>query len=182
MKLIPLLFSFVLLFAASSCKKTNISELDKLPAATDTGANIFGCLVNGQIYIPSGMGGASYSGEPNPYILYDESLYGVPYLVINARQYNSSHAQTADFVLNVDSLVGTGIYPLKYGTLWFGSDSYPSCGIANYDTTSFKTGEVVITKYDLADGIISGTFNFKYKVPTCNDTTYITEGRFDMKL
>ena len=41
------------------CKKTDSldAELAKLPPITQTGANTFGCLVNGKAYIPSGNDG-----------------------------------------------------------------------------------------------------------------------------
>lgn len=51
---ITLFFSFMSLLTASGCKKNKLSELDKLPPATQTGANTFGCLVNGKAYLPGG--------------------------------------------------------------------------------------------------------------------------------
>jgi hypothetical protein len=45
--------AFVLM--ASGCKKnsnSNNSPVDQLPPATQTGANTFGCLINGQAFTP----------------------------------------------------------------------------------------------------------------------------------
>jgi len=48
--LLLLLFSLASIFA--SCKKEKmVEEIDKLPAATQNGANTFGCLVNGKAWI-----------------------------------------------------------------------------------------------------------------------------------
>ena len=58
-----IVFTFLLLIA-SSCKKE--SNKDKLPPATQTGENTFGCLVNGKVFVPKGYDG---TGRPNPYIL-----------------------------------------------------------------------------------------------------------------
>ena len=48
----------------------------------------------------------------------------------------------------------------------------------------FRSGAFNLTKYDLANGIFAGTFEFKLFNPTsnCGDTFRITNGRFDMKL
>ena len=52
--IIVLALSFI-----TCCKKTDSleAELAKLPPITQTGANTFGCLVNGKAYIPSGYDG-----------------------------------------------------------------------------------------------------------------------------
>ena len=37
----------------SQCKKNDPTPLAQLPPATQTGANTFGCLVNGQVWLPN---------------------------------------------------------------------------------------------------------------------------------
>ena len=51
--LLPLCIAILLCFCFAQCKKTKIepTELSKLPAATQIGANTFGCLVNGKAWI-----------------------------------------------------------------------------------------------------------------------------------
>lgn len=53
---LPLYLALVLLTQCSECKNdpTPRDPADQLPPATQTGANTFGCLVNGQPYTPSG--------------------------------------------------------------------------------------------------------------------------------
>jgi hypothetical protein len=57
-QLLLLITSFILL--SSSCQKEKLKNpTDELPPETQTGANTFGCLVNGQVFKP---GGAQLSG------------------------------------------------------------------------------------------------------------------------
>ena len=74
------------LLCAASCKKENKNE-DQLPPATQTGANTFGCLVNGKVWIPKGFSG---TGTPNPKKIFDFDSNGVPYLQIDAKQFSQN--------------------------------------------------------------------------------------------
>ena len=56
-----------------------------------------------------------------------------------------------------------------------------NCFTLNLDST-YQDGSLRITKYDLSSKIFSGEFDFKFYHPTCNDTVYVTKGRFDKKL
>ena len=58
-KILTASFLLLLLFAFSQCKKNQTNPIDELPPETQTGANTFGCLVDGQAFKP---GGASLSG------------------------------------------------------------------------------------------------------------------------
>jgi hypothetical protein len=53
LKIILVLFCSFLLLSAS-CKKEKSNPIDNLPPATQTGANTFGCLVNGEAFLPKG--------------------------------------------------------------------------------------------------------------------------------
>ncbi len=50
--------SCLTILIAASCKKNKPqkTELEKLPPITQTGANTFGCLLNGKAYTPGGPG------------------------------------------------------------------------------------------------------------------------------
>ncbi|MEO7801559.1 MAG: hypothetical protein ABIR81_06155 [Ginsengibacter sp.] len=64
---IVLIFCFFLITA--SCKKNNTpTDEDQLPPATQTGANTFGCLINGKVWLPKGY---SNTGTPNPKISFE---------------------------------------------------------------------------------------------------------------
>ena len=53
----------VLLFTSMTCKKSYI-EKNELPPITQTGANTFGCYVNGEIFLPrKGMYGTAVTAR-----------------------------------------------------------------------------------------------------------------------
>lgn len=53
----------------------------------------------------------------------------------------------------------------------------------NQSANCYLKGSLYITRYDISNGIFSGTFQFNIKDPNFNcDTIRITEGRFDKKL
>ena len=65
--------ALLLLTQCSKCKNDPQPNdpASQLPPATQTGANTFGCLVNGQPYTPKGNTGASNFG-----VTYDPSFRG----------------------------------------------------------------------------------------------------------
>ncbi len=50
----PPILLLAALLGLSQCKKKDPDPVDQLPPATQTGANTFGCLVNGQAWTPNG--------------------------------------------------------------------------------------------------------------------------------
>lgn len=67
--------AIALSFLAAECDKEKLAPIDQLPPATQTGANTFGCLINGEVFKPSGsnLGGPVLSAS---YILYN-GKYGL---------------------------------------------------------------------------------------------------------
>lgn len=55
-----------------------------------------------------------------------------------------------------------------------------NCGNASWDSNIYRRGGGYITKLDVTNRIISGTFACVFKNLQC-DTVRITEGRFDIK-
>lgn len=49
------------------------------------------------------------------------------------------------------------------------------------DSTVYMNGSLTVTRLDLTQGIIAGTFEFTLAKPGC-DTIRVTSGRFDKKL
>ncbi|WP_372758101.1 hypothetical protein [Mariniflexile sp.] len=61
-----LLLLFVLFLTLSCCKNDDdntTNPIDQLPAATQTGEQTFGCLINGEAFLPDTFG----SGRPNAF-------------------------------------------------------------------------------------------------------------------
>ena len=186
------LYVMLLAFGAcSSCKKdeTPPDPVSTLPPQTQTGANTFACLIDGQPWIPNGSGGFGGAKPVNggyfgPYI-------NVPKYSIWVRTYKTDRTSIN---LYVRSVTQTGRYPLNFNT---NSDVGGSANSNNfglyaidgatindpdygYITTSQYTGFVDITRTDTLNQIVSGTFEFEGIDFPSGKKIKITNGRFDL--
>lgn len=175
-----LLLALCSIFAG--CKKDNANaatQQDILPPATQTGANTFGCLVNGKVWIPKGS--EPNGVKPNPHIIYSTGINGIPYLSIDTRQF-SNNSSIGEIYISFGNLNRLGFYmagaDFRFSSGW--STVLGNCGMTTLDSTVQSRGGGVITKLDIPNQIIAGTFAFKAKRPNC-DTVFITDGRFDIK-
>ncbi len=177
MKYIITAITFLLL-TAMSCKKNKGSQEDQLPPVTETGANTFGCLINGKVWIPKGYNG---TGTPNPKISI-EFFNAKMILGITTKHLENGDPMGYVIISLVDSVLSPGPYKypdkMDFSIGW--SKVLNTCFTATSDTTVKKWGEAVITRFDNINKIVSGTFNCKFKTQTC-DTVYITNGQFDFK-
>lgn len=176
MKYILVITTWFLLTGAS-CKKSTTQE-DQLPPITQTGANTFGCIVNGKVWIPKGYSG---TGTPNPKISFD--IYnGKNIFSINTYQFENNNPAGFLSISLFDSIISPGIFDhaekMNFSVGW--TKVLNNCFTPAFDTTVKKVGNVTITRFDETNKIISGTFNCKFKMQMC-DTIYITQGRFDFK-
>ncbi|TGE21263.1 hypothetical protein E5K00_13290 [Hymenobacter aquaticus] len=171
--------ALLLLTQCSKCKQDDPSPESQLPPATQTGANTFGCLVNGQVYLPSGN-----NGTANYAVLYDPGFQGGSLDIIVYSYSAGNNAQYLSFGGN--QVASSTTFP--FGTVSNSAARYSDAGRKNGCTryasddgvTSCK-GQFTITRLDLTAGIISGTFAFTLAQPGC-DTIKVTQGRFDKKL
>jgi predicted small secreted protein len=172
MKKIILLIGILLTINSCSEKNENeLTPLEQLPEATQTGENTFGCLINGEAFVVRNTskqvaiyqgGGLSISGA----------------LDIN------SLTREVSFFLS-ESSIGENIkenqlYILNNSTIMKGQ-YYREDLNCFYYTNNMLVGSVKITKIDRINYIISGTFEFDAISDTCNDIVKITNGRFDLK-
>ena len=168
---------FLLLFTTltlSCCNKDDdkppLTELEKLPPATQIGANTFGCLLDGVAFKPG--------NGINP--------LDCVYQFVNGDYYFSLQANRIDDN-NIPKLIGCSTLKLQIneGQTYqliekidgnaYGSYSYA----ANFTYTSqTQHGELKITK--LTSTIVSGTFWFDI-VDFQGNPHQIREGRFDMQ-
>lgn len=160
-------------FTLSCCNKDDDNkpktELEKLPPATQTGAQTFGCLLDGKAFLPG-------SGT-NPLDCVYQFINGGYYfsLQANRRDENNIPLLLGCSTLNLQIFSGQ-TYQLKEkieGNA-YGNYSYA----ANFTYTSqIQTGELKINK--LTSTIVSGTFWYDI-IDYQGNLHQIREGRFDM--
>ncbi len=173
-----ILYAFLALLPVFlSCKKNNKPKEKQLPAATQIGANTFGCYVNGKLYTNSGYD----SPFPNFRLVIDPGLdYNLDVQTYNYRAANSRLGFSGF------GIRGVGIYQINSNsTIYphYAQDANSNNCLFISDPSNYKIGFLKITKYDLSAGIISGEFEFTLFDSTIYcDTIKITQGRFDKKL
>ncbi|MBN4071475.1 hypothetical protein JYT72_03075 [Crocinitomix catalasitica] len=167
-KTMLLAFCFTLISVLASCDKNKPKEL---PPITETGANTFGCYLDGQVFTPKGN-----LATPGLESTFYSSNNGLWIAAINKTDFGST---IVIYVRIGDGLDSPGVYQNIYGT---SSPDYIDYGLAegNYYIDSMTTHFVEITKLDLEQNLVSGRFEFSVVNPVSNDTIRITDGRFDI--
>jgi len=166
---------------SNSCKKdsttnNNNDNIPGLPPATQTGANTFGCLVNGVPWVPQGSNGTN-----NLSIDYDPG-FNNGIFNISARNFLSVNGERIVIGL-LDSLNFTKP-PQKYDLS--NSSLFRAIFMSNCIIESWKpqvkvfSGSLTINTLNSQLNIIAGTFEFHMTKDFC-DTIKITHGRFDFK-
>lgn len=166
----------------ASCKKDKTQEEEQLPPITQTGANTFGCLINGKIFVPQGF----EQNKPNFSLVVDPTFqngnFGITTFNKNLK---------IRFALGSNDIRSIGVFYINDTTkpmLVDVIDEVKNCSFnPSYFCISSSTckvsGSLHITRYDLANNVFSGTFEFKLYNPNMGcDTFFITQGRFDKKL
>jgi hypothetical protein len=168
--IIPLL---ILLVSLGCKKRREQTELEKLPAITQTGANTFGCLINGKAYTPYSRGIFDQVLQ----VYYDPTFQGGQF-TIKAKNISDKVYLT----LHADSIAQIGSYQIgfksKYWISYFAPQSN-NCTYSNYYEPPIS-GILTITRFDLSNRIVSGVFTFKFNNADCG-AVETTDGRFDVK-
>ena len=183
--LLTLAFLFFIAFTGSECKKHKpINPVDQLPPETQTGANTFGCLVNGKVFLPRGP---SLSPILQCAYQYLNTDYSKGYFFqLSAKEKGNKECELFSVSIGTDSLqIFEGkTYPLvdyaKANAAAQYSDYYGCGQFKDYKTSNTVVGQLFIKKFDETDQIASGTFWFN-AVDANGDTVHVTEGRFDMQ-
>jgi hypothetical protein len=160
----------LLLFTLSACDGCE-EELTTLPPETQTGANTFGCYVNGELFVNDGTApwmnkpvDAEYHRISTGIVLHSYSPTGYIYLVVEKSQPN---------------------VPMPISLAYYIPNGQRDCDYYGGE----NIGEIMVTKLDTVNRIISGRFQFpcycldRFLIANSNDTIInITEGRFDIKM
>ena len=175
-----LLFLFTILLTLCCCKNDDdnpTDPIDQLPPATQTGEQTFGCLINGEAFLPDTFG----SGRPNAFYQFSGGKYTL----------GLSASKGAGRDLEYIIIGGIDIEPIQetsYQLLTQTSGNfYALYNIGGGDITPLTVttsndlpGIITITNFDPENFIISGTFEFTV-LDDDNNEIKITDGRFDLK-
>ncbi len=151
----------IFLCSLSNCEK-DPDPTPQLPPKTQEGKNTFGCLVNGQVWLPKGGG----------LLIGLACDYSQGTLLINANNGNTDESIKINLLIN-----DTGMIEINGEQ---NQNIYYRKGLNYFYADSLSIGYLTITKLDTINKIIAGTFYFD---AVKNTTRYeIREGRFDLKL
>jgi hypothetical protein len=171
------LLLFVMAITLSCCKNdddNNTNPIDLLPPATQTGEQTFGCLINGEPFVPPSFG----TNAPNAFYQFVDGAYT---LGISAGSGGGSEL----LGINIGALDVNEIQEINYILLekesgkYFGQYTIGGGLILNKTSNIDYPGTLTITNFDEANFIISGTFSFTVIDNEGNEIN-ITDGRFDM--
>lgn len=146
---------------------------DVLPAATQTGANTGGALVDGKVWVAKVENIGPYTGGlANLY----NAVNGKYTANIYLRSIDGASSIRIDLISNQDFTLKS--YPLVYSNC--NGHYYNTTNSKFYDTDDENIGVITFNRFDKVNQIFSGTFSFKAKDSNGN-VVNITDGRFDKK-
>jgi hypothetical protein len=174
-------------FGLAECKKSGGSSGPVLPPITQTGANTFGCMVNGQVWLPhwpcSMFGAGSVQLDYAIYPLHSGSSFP---LLFSLSAGNSANGGTFfDFQQNStlsDHIYGTGniIDSLELEFIGMPGFQYLDANQPGASPHYFQ-----INKLDTLNKIVSGIFAFTLYARSGYahlDSVVVTDGRFDLQI
>ncbi|MEZ4919125.1 MAG: hypothetical protein R2792_08465 [Saprospiraceae bacterium] len=180
-----LLFSAVLLLCIPSCIKDPILVIppttdnkDTLPPITHTGANTFGCYVNGELWVAQVPPGSVTIHDIIPYY-YESDASGN--LIISCYSVDQNRDEWMSIVCKNSNFSTQEFCSIENSV----SARYKKSSGERYlsDYFTLDTNCITITYIDTVENIISGLFEFTVYNDTLNpnDKVRITDGRFDVR-
>ncbi len=164
----------LLLLASLSCLSLHCKKEEKdyssiLPPVTQTGKNMAGCVVNGQVWVPSQEWNSLGWLPTGRFLLQlEKQVPFTPYSDVSISLY--------------DTVKVPGVYEISGNTPYLSKGIYGWSGGNGsiYKTNKTHKGMLIITRLDTQQRIISGLFYFDAIEPTTGDVVHVTDGRFDM--
>ena len=176
MSQILLAVSILALLFGTSCKKDN--QCPQLPPITKTGANTFGCLVDGEPVVFTDI--KKMSGG---FIAQYDSISGwLPYDSCDIWIYMESNTHRVNLYLN-NPMEKTS-WNLNQTTFGFPQVIQPKdyIFIDNKKTSEYTRGIFKSENLQNTEPIFSGTFEFECAYPKTCQTLKVTNGRLDINL
>jgi len=166
----------MMMLCFSCCKKdADVNTTPQLPPETQEGKNTFGCLVNGDVWLPQVPPNASGVTKLN-------ADYSNGQFFVAA--YLKSSLKDESIAINVlSNMYSEGNYILKDANNINKNARGIFINLINgceLETDSVNTGLLIIKRRDTVARIIAGTFNFSVTKEGCNSIN-IADGRFDIK-
>jgi hypothetical protein len=165
------------MLSSSSCKKEKVG-IDGLPAITQTGAQTFGCLIDGTLFKPKGSGFGAPIMESSYKI-----VNGAPQFTMRATDRSSSTRLFSLVIRSENIELKSGMMiPLGLNANGNASATYyddKAQGTDEFITNTISKGELEVTKLDLTSQIVSGKFWFN-AINDQGKVVKITDGRFDL--
>ena len=193
MKKQVLIIAFFLQFVTGCTSDDNKHSRceNRLPPETTTGANTFGCCVNGNLLIPRD-GSGTWGGADRGFLINGDPSGNNRYAELDVVDFKSD--RTASILVHIHDIVdiGVGEYVINESNGLDGIDglnhTYIHCRVFNESTNNYRyyrsfenSGVLTITRFDFENKIISGIFNCLVKSSVDeNDIIEIKEGRFDV--
>ena len=190
-KLYTLAVSLFFLTACTNDEAKGSACQANLPVITTTGANMFGCCINGNLLIPRD-GTGTFGVSDDGFITWGDPTGANAYSEIDIHDYKSD--RTASLFIHIQGLHqnGVGEYVIDQSNGATSIDgffhTYLHCRVFNEATNSYKyyrssenSGLINVTNYSLAARKVSGIFNCVVtNSSNPNDSIEIKDGRFDI--
>jgi hypothetical protein len=151
-----------------SCAKKSFE--DELPPITTSGANTFGCKVNGKVILPY----CTYAGVKK--LVADFDYYpNTKKRILHV--YATNYLYGTEIVINAYGIQSTGNFNFKNSI-----NTSMFCDVDSLGTYTAvdSTSHLVITRLDTIQKIISGVFSFTGYKDSSRKKLIITDGRFDL--
>ncbi|ALW84707.1 hypothetical protein AUC43_06195 [Hymenobacter sedentarius] len=157
----------------------------QLPAATQVGANTFGCLVNGQVWEANNT--RTLAGK----VITPTVRYHGGELQLDAFRRLQVDGPISNFHFVVGHVTGPGVYELSQSQPGRQVQLKTASGLVEYVATEPQAGTLTITRLDTtgAHPFVAGRFELRAvpgpAAPRSADLlaeVRITEGRFDIQL
>ena len=152
--------------------ETPLETLDRLVPITQHGAGTFGCLVNGEVWIPEVDGASDVAADAITGISNPNSL--------SIQLVKEPLSDMRDQRMTIGTLFQTDKEtPMKSFSFFYDVDKVGSCVSIKIDTS--LTNFIRIEHYDDDLQIVSGQFSCTFQEIGCNEIVHVTNGRFDLK-
>jgi hypothetical protein len=173
MKNMLLILLLTLLNSCGNDDDQPTNPIDQLPTATQTGANTFGCLLDGEAFIPR--------GGINPLDCVYQFVNGSYFFSLQGNKRDSqNNLELIGLSTNNLQIFENQTYSLNENIALNAYGTYAFNAIFSR-TNSIQTGNLTITKLDQTNQIVSGTFWFDVEHPISGEIVEVREGRFDMQ-